>query len=50
MRFFGHLYAFLWRPVGLFTRNRLRSTQGGRLYTAQDWVPGGLRGACAGRS
>ena len=36
-------------PVGLFSRPRLRGTQGGRLYTAaQGWVPGELRSACSG--
>ena len=38
-------------PVSLFSRSRLRGTDGARLYsTAQVWVPGGLRGACSGRS
>ena len=34
-------------PVaGLFSRSRLRGTQGTRLYaTVQVWVPAGLRGA-----
>ena len=37
--------------MGLFSRSRLRGTQGARLYiTAQVWVPAGLRGACSGRS
>ena len=37
--------------VGIFSRSRPRGTQGGRLYsTGQVWVPGGLRGACSGRS
>ena len=32
----------------LFSRPRLRGTQGGRLYTtAQVWVQAGLRGACS---
>ena len=36
---------------GSFLRSRLRGTQGTRLYTtALVWVPGGLRGACSGRS
>ena len=35
----------------LFSRSRLRGTEGGRLYTtAQVWVPDGLRGAFYGRS
>ena len=38
-------------PVGLFSRSRLRGTQGVRLYTTtQVWVPGGLCGAYSGRS
>ena len=37
-------------PVELFSRSRLRGTQGARLHTAQVWVPGGLRGTCSGRS
>ena len=38
-------------PVDLFSRSRLRGMQGARLYTAaQVWVPGGVRGACSGRS
>ena len=37
--------------AGLFSRCRLRGTQGGRLYTtAQVWIQAGLRGACSGRS
>ena len=37
--------------MGLSSRSRLRSTQGARLYTtAQNLVPGGLRGACPARS
>ena len=38
-------------PVGLFSRSRLRGTQGGRLYTTtQAWIPGGLRDACSALS
>ena len=38
-------------PVGLFSRSRLRGTQGGRLHTtAQVWVASRLRGASSGRS
>ena len=37
--------------AGLFSRSRLRGTQGGRVYTtSQVWSPVGLRGACSGRS
>ena len=36
-------------PVGLFSRSRLRDTQGGRLYTTAQ-VPGVFCGACSGRS
>ena len=37
--------------LGLFSRFRLRGTQGARLYTtAQLWGPAGFRGACSGRS
>ena len=37
--------------AGLFSRSRLRGTQGTRLYTTmQVWVPAGLRGACSGSS
>ena len=37
--------------MGLFSRSRLRGTQGAFLHTTvQVWVPGGLRGACSGRS
>ena len=36
--------------VGIFSRSRLRDTQGDRVNTTvQVWVPGGLRGACSGR-
>ena len=36
---------------GSFLALSAAGTQGGRLYTtAQAWVPGGLRGACSGRS
>ena len=37
--------------VGIFSRSRLKGTQGGRLdTTAQVWVPPGPRGARSGRS
>ena len=37
--------------AGLFSRSRLRGTQGGRVHTAmQAWAPAGLRGACSGHS
>ena len=37
--------------VGIFSRSRLRDTQGDRVNTTvQVWVPGGLRGACSGCS
>ena len=37
--------------VALFSRSRLRGTQGARLYTTvQLWVPGGLRGPYLERS
>ena len=37
--------------VGLFSRSRLRGTQGARLHTtAHVWAPGGLCGACSRRS
>ena len=50
-RFFLHSPAFFPVAVGLLSRSKLRGTRGARLYTtAQDWVPGGLRGACSGRS
>ena len=50
-RFFLHPPPFFPAAVGLLSRSRLRGTRGARLYTtAQDWVPGGLRGACSGRS
>ena len=38
-------------PVaGMFSRSRLRGTQGARLYkTVQVWAPAGLHDACSGR-
>ena len=49
--FFSTFSRFSPAPVGLFSRSRLRDTEGARLYTtAQVWVPGGLRDACCGRS
>ena len=51
MCFFLIFKRFSPAPVGRFSRSRLRDTQGARLYTmAQVWIPGGLRGACSGRS
>ena len=44
--FFLHLHAFLRRPWVLSRGLGC----GARLYTAQIWVPGGLRGACCGSS
>ena len=36
--------------AGLFSRSRLRGTQGAHVQTkAQVWVPAALRGACSGR-
>ena len=38
-------------PASLFSRSRLRGTQGARVYsTAQVWAPTGLSGAFSGRS
>ena len=49
--FFSGIQQFYHPAAGLFSRSRLRSTQGTRLYTmVQVWVPAGLRGACSGRS
>ena len=51
MHLFGGIRNFSVPAAGLFSRSRLRGTQGGRLYTtAQVWVPTGPRGACSGRS
>ena len=37
--------------AGIFSRSRLRGTQGARVYTfAQAWAPAGLCGACSGLS
>ena len=48
---FSTLACFSPAPLGLFSRTRLRGTQGGRLYTtAQVCVPAGLRGVCSGCS
>ena len=48
--FFFTFARFSPAPVSLFSRSRLRGTQGGRLYTtAQVWVPAGLLGAYSGR-
>ena len=49
--FFFTFARFSLAPVGRLSRSRLRGTKGTNLYTtAQVWVPGGLRGACSGRS
>ena len=49
--FFCGTQNFSLPAAGLFSRSRLRGTQGVRPYTtAQVWVPTGLRGACSGRS
>ena len=51
MDFFCGIQNFSLTAEGLFSRSRLRGTQGARLYTtAQVWVPDGLRDACSGRS
>ena len=51
MDFFCGIQNFSLTAEGLFSRSRLRGTQGARLYTtAQVWVPAGFRGACSGRS
>ena len=51
MHLFGGIRNFSVPAAGLFSRSRLRGTQGGRLYTtAQVWIQAGLRGACSGRS
>ena len=45
-------YVYFSPPVAsLFSRSRLRLTQGARVYTtAQLWAPAGLRGTCSQRS
>ena len=51
MCFFLSSTRFSLPAAGLFSRSRLRGTQGGRLYTTvKVWVTAGLRGACSGRS
>ena len=49
MVFFSGIRNYYLATAGLFSRRRLRGTQGGRLYTTvQVWVPAGLRGAHSG--
>ena len=49
--FFSDICTLFSGARGLFSRPRLRGTQGGLLYTtAQVRVPGGLQGECSGRS
>ena len=49
--FFSGVLFFSIPTARLCSRSRPRGTQGVRLYTTvQVWVPGGLRGACSGRS
>ena len=51
MRFLGGIVNLFLPGVGLFSRCRLRGTQGGRVYTTvQVRGPVGVRGACSGRS
>ena len=51
MHFSSYLHALLGRPRVVFSRSRLRGTQGGRAYaTGHVWVPAGLPGARSGRS
>ena len=50
MCFFLSSTRFSLPAAGLFSRSRLRGTQGGRLYTtARVWVPAGLRDPRSGR-
>ena len=51
MHFFCGIQNFYVPPAGLFSRSRVRGTQGACLYTtAQVWILAVLRGACSGRS
>ena len=49
--FFAHRQPLLIAAGDLFSRSRLRGTQGGRVNaTVRNWASAGLRGACSGRS